>query len=312
MSSKKNTTRTALAALVAAATLVSPFSAYAGEGGGGSGSGTGSGDGTAGGVGKVSWVYKDNYGTPTQDNAIAAMQSAGVKNLGGTESNKAIDDAVNNANAECVARSQAAGQSDPQCRLVSVGFVHTPGSPGDWYTGANGSLTAKQWQDAWASSGIPNNTYNYNGTDYRTSSPFNDGSTTINSLVRRETDKAPRAFIAIALSQYEPAPANYDLTVTTNHGQGADLKVGSTTPIGDTLHASNNGSGIKENLNGTSSTTRARRTATSQPRRSASRSPSPITATPSSTASPRPRISAWATGRRAGTGSTSRCPSRVG
>lgn len=250
MSPKKNTTRAALAALVAAATLVSPFSAYAGEGGG-SGSGTGSGDGTAGGVGKVSWVYKDNYGTPTRDNAIAAMQSAGVKNLGGTESNKAIDDAVNNANAECVARSQAAGQSDPQCRLVSVGFVHTPGSPGDWYTGANGSLTAKQWQDAWMSSGIPNNTYNYNGTDYKTSSPFNDGSTTINSLVRRETDKAPRTFIAIALSQYEPAPANYDLTVTTNHRQGADLKVGSTDPIGDTLHASNNGSGIKENLNGT-------------------------------------------------------------
>ena len=251
MSSKKNTTRAALAALVAAATLVSPFSAYAGEGGGGSGSGTGSGDGTAGGVGKVSWVYKDNYGTPTRDNAIAAMQSAGVKNLGGAESNKAIDDAVNNANAECVARSQAAGQSDPQCRLVSVGFVHTPGSSGDWYTGANGSLTAKQWQDAWVSSGIPNNTYNYNGTDYKTSSPFNDGSTTINSLVKRETDKAPRAFIAIALSQYEPAPANYDLTVTTNHRQGADLKVGSTTPIGNTLHASNNASGIKENLNGT-------------------------------------------------------------
>lgn len=251
MSSKKNTMRAALAALVAAATLVSPFSAYAGEGGGGSGTGTGSGDGTAGGVGKVSWVYKDNYGTPTRDNAIAAMQSAGVKNLGGTESNKAIDDAVNNANAECVARSQAAGQSDPQCRLVSVGFVHTPGSPDDWYTGANGSLTAKQWQDAWVSSGIPNNTYNYNGTDYKTSSPFNDGSTTINSLVRRETDKAPRAFIAIALSQYEPAPANYDLTVTTNHRQGTDLKVGSTDPIGDTLHASNNGSGIKENLNGT-------------------------------------------------------------
>ena len=251
MSSKKNTTRAALAALVAAATLVSPFSAYAGEGGGGSGTGTGSGDGTAGGVGKVSWVYKDNYGTPTRDNAIAAMQSAGVKNLGGTESNKAIDDAVNNANAECVARSQAAGQSDPQCRLVSVGFVHTPGSSGDWYTGANGSLTAKQWQDAWVSSGIPNNTYNYNGTDYKTSSPFNDGSTTINSLVRRETDKAPRAFIAIALSQHEPAPANYDLTVTTNHRQRTDLKVGSTDPIGDTLHASNNGSSIKESLNGT-------------------------------------------------------------
>ncbi len=238
--------RAALAALVATATLVSPFSAYAGEGGGGSGSG----DGTAGGVGKVSWVYRDNHGVPTRDNAIAAMQSAGVKNPGSTESNKAIDDAVNNANAECVARAQAAGRSDPQCRLVSVGFVHTPASPGDWYTGANGSLTAKQWQDAWMSSGIPNNTYNYNGTDYKTSSPFNDGST-INSLVKRETDKVPRAFIAIALSQYEPAPANYDLTVTTTHKQRTDPKVGSTDPIGDTLHASNNGSSIKGNLNGT-------------------------------------------------------------
>lgn len=49
--------RAAFAALVAAATLVSPFSAYAGEGGGGSGTGTGSGDGTAGGLGKITWVY---------------------------------------------------------------------------------------------------------------------------------------------------------------------------------------------------------------------------------------------------------------
>lgn len=57
MSSKKNTMRAAFAALVAAATLVSPFSAYAGEGGGGSGTGTGSGDGTAGGLGKITWVY---------------------------------------------------------------------------------------------------------------------------------------------------------------------------------------------------------------------------------------------------------------
>lgn len=249
MSSKKNTTRAALAALVAAATLVSPFSAYAGEGGGGSGTGTGSGDGTAGGLGKITWVYKDNYGTPTRDNAIAAMQSAGVKNLGGTESNKAIDDAVNNANAECVARSQAAGQSDPQCRLVSVGFVHTPGSSGDWYTGANGSLTAKQWQDAWVSSGIPNNTYNYNGTDYKTSSPFNDGSTTINSLVRRETDKAPRAFIAIVLSQYEPAPGDYSLGISTQ-ASGTVTQAGSTADVSDQITLSRNGSSISEDVTG--------------------------------------------------------------
>ena len=42
-----------------------------------------------------------------------------------------------------------------------------------------------------------------------------------------------------------------NLTVTTTHKQRTDLKVGSTDPIGDTLHASSNGSSIKENLNGT-------------------------------------------------------------
>ena len=56
--------------------------------------------------------------------------------------------------------------------------------------------------------------------------------------------------VCVAVNNQQP-PRDYDLTVTTNHRQGTDLKVGSTTPIGDTLHASNNASGIKENLNGT-------------------------------------------------------------
>ena len=59
------------------------------------------------------------------------------------------------------------------------------------------------------------------------------------------------SIVIIALDKYQPAPPNYDLTVTTTHQQRTDLKVGSTDPIGDTLHASNNGSSIKENLNGT-------------------------------------------------------------
>lgn len=54
----------------------------------------------------------------------------------------------------------------------------------------------------------------------------------------------------VAVNNQQP-PRDYDLTVTTNHKQRTDLKVGSTDPIGDTLHASNNGSSIKENLNGT-------------------------------------------------------------
>ena len=242
--------RPLVAGLVAAATLLSPCVAYAGEGGAGSGSGSGTGDGTGGGEGKVSWVYKDSWGAPTRENAVAAMASIGVKNLGGTQSNQAIDQALDQANTECVNRSKSEGLSNAQCRLVGLGFVHTPGSSGDWYTGANGTFNTDVWKAAYNSSGIPNNTYTYQGAKYTTASRFNDGVTSINALATREMNKAPVAVVAIVLNQAEP-PVNYDLTVTTNHKQRTDLKVGSADPIGDTLHASNNGSSIKESLNGT-------------------------------------------------------------
>lgn len=249
MSSKKNTTRAALAALVAAATLVSPFSAYAGEGGGGSGTGTGSGDGTAGGLGKITWVYEESYGTPTRANVEAAMSSAGVKSLGGTQSNSAIDEAVNNVNAECEARSRAAGQSDPQCRLVSVGFVHTPGSSGDWYTGANGGFTTAQWAAAWNASGIEGNTYYYQGTGYKTTDAFSDGSDSVSSIAKREMNNAPRAVIAIVVSQYEPAPADYSLGISTQ-ASGTVTQAGSTADVSDRITLSRNGSSISEDVTG--------------------------------------------------------------
>ena len=71
---KRRGLRPLVAGLVAAATLLSPCVAYAGEGGAGSGSGSGTGDGTGVGEGKVSWVYKDSWGAPTRENAIAAVQ----------------------------------------------------------------------------------------------------------------------------------------------------------------------------------------------------------------------------------------------
>jgi hypothetical protein len=249
LSSKKNTMRAAFAALVAAATLVSPFSAYAGESGGGSGTGTGSGDGTAGGLGKITWVYKESYGSPTRANVEAAMSSVGVKSLGGTQSNSAIDEALTNANAECVARSQAAGQSDPQCRLVSVGFVHTPGSTGDWYTGANGGFTTAQWAAAWNASGIEGNTYYYQGTGYKTTDAFSDGSNSVSSIAKREMNKVPRAVIAIVLSQYEPAPADYSLGISTQ-ASGTVTQAGSTADVSDQITLSRNGSSISEDVTG--------------------------------------------------------------
>lgn len=137
MGSNKNKKwgKATIAGLVAAATLASPVvGAFAADGGGGSGDGTGTGDGSAGGTGKITWVYKDSFGSPTRENVKSAMGSVGVKSMDGSESNSAIDEAVNGANAECVARSKASGNQNPTCRLVSVGFVHTPGADGDWYT----------------------------------------------------------------------------------------------------------------------------------------------------------------------------------
>lgn len=245
---KRRGLRPLVAGIVAAATLLSPCVAYAGEGGAGSGSGSGGGTGI--GTGKVSWVYKDSWGAPTRENAVAAMSSIGVRNLGGAQSNQAIDQALNQANTECADRSKAEGLSSAQCRLVGLGFVHTPGSAGDYYTGANGTFNADVWKAAYNSSGIPNNTYTYQGAKYTTASRFNDGATSINALATREMNKAPVAVIAIVLNQAEP-PVNYDLGVSTK-ANGTTTKAGDTRNVADTITTSRNGSPISENLTGTS------------------------------------------------------------
>ena len=239
----------AIAGLVAAATLVSPLAAYAADGGGGSGPGTDTGDGGNGGNGKVSWIYKDSYGAPTYETAVAALKAAGVSVMSGAQSKSTITQAVTDASNECVTRSRTHGDANPTCRLVGLGFVHTPDGSGDWYTGAHGSFNAKTWQDAYVASGIPGNTYEYRGVKYNTGNFFSDGKTNVNSLVQRETNKAPVAVVAIVLNQYEP-PVDYKLTVTTNQ-QSAAMKVGSTDPVHDTVHANRNGSGLDETLNAT-------------------------------------------------------------
>ena len=239
----------AVAGLVAAATLVSPLAAYAADGGGGSGPGTDTGDGGNGGNGKVSWIYKDSYGAPTYETAVAALKSAGVSVMNGAQSKSTITQAVTDANNECVTRSRTHGDANPTCRLVGLGFVHTPDGSGDWYTGAHGSFNAKTWADAYKASGISGTTYYYQGVGYKTTDNFSDGKTNIDSLAAREMGKAPIAMVALVLNQYEP-PVDYKLTVTTNQ-QSAAMKVGSTDPVHDTVHANRNGSGLDETLTAT-------------------------------------------------------------
>ncbi|WP_270548114.1 LPXTG cell wall anchor domain-containing protein [Bifidobacterium pseudocatenulatum] len=243
--------RKALALLAAAATLAGGLTAgtaYAGGGGGDQG-GTGGGGSAA-----QFWQYKDDasgsWGSATDINSVSrAMQARGVTM---DDSAGKAAKALSDANAECVAgfRQRHPGEGDGDCRVVAVGAASGNGSTTGVWNGS-GIYDAKIWKDNWYKY-IATNKYNYAGTrEYLTSNSFDDDpSNSVDKIMESHVDST-RSIVVIVLDKYQPAPANYDLTVTTTHKQRTDLKVGSTDPIGDILHASSNGSSIRETLNGT-------------------------------------------------------------
>ena len=246
-----NNKRKTLALLTAVATLAGGLTAgtaYAG-GGGGNRPGTG-GSGAA----TQFWQYKDDasgsWGPATDINSVSrAMANAGVRM---DDSSGKAAAALADANSRCVAgfHQRHPGEGDGDCRVVAVGAVSGNGSTTSVWNGS-GIADVSIWLDNWNKYIAPGD-YNYAGTrHYKTSTAFDDDpSTSVDKLMERYVSSTA-SIVIIALDKYQPAPPNYDLTVTTTHKQRTDLKVGSTDPIGDTLHASNNGSSIKENLNGT-------------------------------------------------------------
>ena len=246
-----NNKRKTLALLTAVATLAGGLTAgtaYAG-GGGGNRPGTG-GSGAA----TQFWQYKDDasgsWGLATDINSVSrAMANAGVRM---DDSSGKAAAALADANSRCVAgfHQRHPGEGDGDCRVVAVGAVSGNGSTTSVWNGS-GIADVSIWLDNWNKYIAPGD-YNYAGTrHYKTSTAFDDDpSTSVDKLMERYVSSTA-SIVIIALDKYQPAPPNYDLTVTTTHKQRTNLKVGSTDPIGDTLHASNNGSSIKENLNGT-------------------------------------------------------------
>lgn len=246
-----NNKRKTLALLTAVATLAGGLTAgtaYAG-GGGGNRPGTG-GSGAA----TQFWQYKDDasgsWGPATDINSVSrAMANAGVRM---DDSSGKAAAALADANSRCVAgfHQRHPGEGDGDCRVVAVGAVSGNGSTTSVWNGS-GIADVSIWLDNWNKYIAPGD-YNYAGTrHYKTSTAFDDDpSTSVDKLMERYVSSTA-SIVIIALDKYQPAPPNYDLTVTTTHKQRTNLKVGSTDPIGDTLHASNNGSSIKENLNGT-------------------------------------------------------------
>ena len=246
-----NNKRKTLALLTAVATLAGGLTAgtaYAG-GGGGNRPGTG-GSGAA----TQFWQYKDDasgsWGPAADINSVSrAMANAGVRM---DDSSGKAAAALADANSRCVAgfHQRHPGEGDGDCRVVAVGAVSGNGSTTSVWNGS-GIADVSIWLDNWNKYIAPGD-YNYAGTrHYKTSTAFDDDpSMSVDKLMERYVSSTA-SIVIIALDKYQPAPPNYDLTVTTTHKQRSNLKVGSTDPIGDTLHASNNGSSIKENLNGT-------------------------------------------------------------
>ena len=252
MGSTNNKRRKALALLTAAATLAGGLTAgtaYAG-GDGGNRPGIDGGSGAA----LQFWQYKDSadgsWGPATKIASVsAAMAAAGVTM---DDSDGKAAGALKDANDRCEAgfKQRHPGEGDGDCRVVAVGAVAGNGKTTSVWDGS-GHYDASVWKDNWNKYVAPGD-YNYAGSrQYKTSTAFDDDPSMSVDKIMENYISDTASIVVIVLDKYQPAPPNYDLTVTTTHSQRTDLKVGSTDPIGDTLHASNNGSSIKENLNGT-------------------------------------------------------------
>lgn len=251
MGSTKHSKRKALALLTAVATLAGGLTAgtaYAG-GNGGNRPGIDGGSGAA----LQFWQYKDSadgsWGPATKIASVsAAMAAAGVTM---DDSDGKAAGALKDANDRCVAgfHQRHPGEGDGDCRVVAVGAVAGNGKTTSVWDGS-GHYSKSVWKDNWNKYVAPNE-YQYAGSQhYHTGDSFNDDPSMSVDKIMENYISDTASIVVIALDKYQPAPPNYDLTVTTTHKQRTDLKVGSTDPIGDTLHASNNGSSIKESLNG--------------------------------------------------------------
>uniref|UniRef100_UPI003F5D2D7D LPXTG cell wall anchor domain-containing protein n=1 Tax=Bifidobacterium breve TaxID=1685 RepID=UPI003F5D2D7D len=205
------------------------------------------------------WQYKDDasgaWGPATSlDSVRTAMNNAGVALQGGgvTKAQAALDQ----ARTECETgfRQRHPGEGDGDCRVVAVGAVpyisgrsfiydgtgyYSPSLPGGWY-------------DNWNTYVAPN-TYNYAGTQsYRTSDGFSDDpSNSVDAIMRRNVGASSKpSIVVIVLDKYQPAPPNYDLTVSTQAG-GTFTQAGATGDVSDAITTSRGNSSISENVTGT-------------------------------------------------------------
>ena len=250
---RKKAVKAAVAGLAAGAMLLTAMPAYAGIGSGGGGV---HGGGNVGPSGDILYLQDDSnytdspaqgWGQASIDYALQAMRNSGYKIP--TEDSYAIVSRIKSSCTEAINQA-VADKSDgdaTQARVIGVAATIADSSDGLVPWGTNPTDFRNRFDANWNALGDKSDDLKgYDSTwVQKVHDKFTDQITTTGNQYPTGVQ-----VVCVAVNNQQP-PRDYDLTVTTNHRQGADLKVGSTTPIGDTLHASNNGSGIKENLNGT-------------------------------------------------------------
>lgn len=250
---KKKAVKAAVAGLAASAMLFTAMPAYAGIGSGGGGV---HGGGNVGPSGDILYLQDDNNYTdsPTQgwgqasiDYALQAMRNSGYAIP--TDDSYAIVSRIKSSCTEAINQA-VADKSDgdaTQARVIGVSATIADGSGGLVPWGTNPTDFRNRFDANWNALGDKSDDLKgYDSTwVQKVYSKFTEQITTTGNQYPTGVQ-----VVCVAVNNQQP-PRDYDLTVTTNHKQRTDLKVGSTDPIGDTLHASNNGSSIKENLNGT-------------------------------------------------------------
>lgn len=247
MSGGKKSRRTMLMAALTAGALALGYLAPAAfaEGGGG-----GSGGQVPSQTADAHWIYKDSW-PATLEGMKQAIRDSGTTLSSDLEdgSNQFVDMNAILADAISECKASYTGEGDAECRMAAVGYARLGNGV---FSGSYVSSNARQrWESQWAAEG--RGTYQYQGQSYTTGTTWTDrlGVRSVDSLVQDSINANPDAsFRVVVLAKNQP-PVDYPLTVTTSHRQQTDMQVGSTTLVGDTIHADNGGSSIKETLRGT-------------------------------------------------------------
>ena len=106
------------------------------------------------------------------------------------------------------------------------------------------------WKSNWYKYVAPNE-YQYAGSQYyHTGDGFSDDpGTSVDKLMEKYVSSTA-SIVVIALDKYQPAPPNYDLTVSTQAG-GTFTQAGATGDVSDAITTSRGNSSISENVTGT-------------------------------------------------------------